>query len=399
MSPGLDVREIDMQDDRLVGGEKVTIAPLRLVKNSRIHLQKGLQGLSPSGLQRGDVVVFQESGGTQREIKRLVGLPGESVRISKGDLFIDGVRLTKDFHQALRQAVFIDVWDVADTGKASSWHRNGSAFNGVLSAKKSNEAAGDHSGAATDVVTEAGTDGAAEAEPAADAIKSNLTPYRFSRPRGEYIDNALDGNAHDSHQLIEVSDIGMAMQISAAQSDWGIQFCMNTPQTNTRVLVTCLDGKMAVDGVPIDMGATRPLSDVPVEWIVVMQVDSELVVGDGHQEWYRRPLESKDRVSPSSKSGIMQGEVYPLELVPLQGELSVRSLITFRDIHYRGSRDTEEQTWAASDYVIVLGDNVSASSDARDRWESGLPESAIKGVVLPVGSGLESLLRQRPTSR
>ena len=45
--------------------------------------------------------------------------------------------------------------------------------------------------------------------------------------------------------------------------------------------------------------------------------------------------------------------------------------------------------------IVVLGDNVSASTDSRDRWSSRLRASAVKGVVLESANPLEELLKQR----
>lgn len=44
---------------------------------------------------RGDIVVFYEDG--EIMIKRLIGLPGETVRIEQGTVFIDGQLLSEDY--------------------------------------------------------------------------------------------------------------------------------------------------------------------------------------------------------------------------------------------------------------------------------------------------------------
>ena len=45
---------------------------------------------SVSGLARGDVVAIQTSGRHVMYLKRILGLPGEKIRIAKGDVYING---------------------------------------------------------------------------------------------------------------------------------------------------------------------------------------------------------------------------------------------------------------------------------------------------------------------
>ena len=45
---------------------------------------------------RGDIIVFSQSGDTHYSVKRIVGLPGETVQIKEGKILIDGEELTKD---------------------------------------------------------------------------------------------------------------------------------------------------------------------------------------------------------------------------------------------------------------------------------------------------------------
>lgn len=47
---------------------------------------------------RGDIVAFSQSGDSHYSIKRIVGLPGETVQISEGKILIDGEEITVDIH-------------------------------------------------------------------------------------------------------------------------------------------------------------------------------------------------------------------------------------------------------------------------------------------------------------
>jgi signal peptidase I len=43
--------------------------------------------------RRGDVILFQVTGEENQLLRRIVGLPGESVEVRNGDIFINGVKL------------------------------------------------------------------------------------------------------------------------------------------------------------------------------------------------------------------------------------------------------------------------------------------------------------------
>lgn len=60
----------------------------------------GLRLLGEAGLERGDVILFRPSDKTGRDyIKRIIGLPGETVQISKGKVLINGVALVRNIGQ------------------------------------------------------------------------------------------------------------------------------------------------------------------------------------------------------------------------------------------------------------------------------------------------------------
>jgi len=149
-----------------------------------------------------------------------------------------------------------------------------------------------------------------------------------------------------------------------------------------------------VANVTLDQGADKSI------WIVLAMIDGYLAAGNQNEEWLRRTLPAAEteinRLKESSKQSpraVPRGA--PITIETISGKLSVDQLLVFRDILYRGNGDSVQQTWEPDDRVIVLGDNVSASSDSRDRWPEGLLPNAIKGVVLQTDSAMETLLRQR----
>ena len=79
-----------MQDNLLIGDH--------LMVNKMLY-HKGGAGLLPSrDVERGDVVVFKFPEEPERDfIKRVVGLPGETLQIGRRQVVIDGTPLTEDY--------------------------------------------------------------------------------------------------------------------------------------------------------------------------------------------------------------------------------------------------------------------------------------------------------------
>lgn len=79
------------------------------------------------GPRRWDVVLFRR--GEETFAKRIAGLPGESVAIRDGDVWIDGRRARKTFAEAIamRQEVFDDAFVPQGADWSQRWERSGNA--------------------------------------------------------------------------------------------------------------------------------------------------------------------------------------------------------------------------------------------------------------------------------
>jgi signal peptidase I len=71
-----------------------------------------LRAFAASPPARGDIVVFQAPGGDALYVKRAMGLPGESVSLGGGDLFVGGARLVKE--RALLDRVRVPLFRESD---------------------------------------------------------------------------------------------------------------------------------------------------------------------------------------------------------------------------------------------------------------------------------------------
>jgi hypothetical protein len=68
--------------------------------------------------------------------------------------------------------------------------------------------------------------------------------------------------------------------------------------------------------------------------------------------------------------------------------------LLFRDLEWRGVNDAAFQIWEKEAGIVLLGDNISCSSDSRDRWPERPAMTVIKGVVMQPENPIECLLRQ-----
>lgn len=346
MAPGFDLDAIDGTDPRSLTGESVLYAPLRLVRGMRAKETQSPQD-SPTGLRRGDIVVFQDSPTAIREIKRLVGLPGEQVGIEQGDLFIDGKRHCKSLNQALLQSILIDAWSSADEeGNANRIHRWKRTVDDSLE------------------YTGIGSGG---------------------------IDNRLETNAHDSHALVPIQDFGMALQYVDEHESWQLDCKLRSLNRTIAVAVSKTGSEITLRTPHEEKNFNPPATSEKATWIIVAIIDGWLVIGNDQQEWARLEwIENSDEIKDPDTT------TSPIVIDSKSGFSHLEQILVFRDIYYRGKQDSDEQMWPAADRLVVLGDNVSISKDSRERWETGLPTNAIKGIVLQKGNAMETLLRQKP---
>ena len=349
-------------------GERVRYAPLRFFRSMRSEeIANGMVHFS--GLQRGDVVVFQEGPNSPKEIKRIVGFPGEQLAIHSGDLFVDGERYCKTLSQALSQSILVESWDRTNS------------------------------------------------QDMLEADANHRRKLSFSTRSSSFVDNRLARNAHDSHSIVPASDFGIAIQFANASQNesWTIQCALNSPAHHASIGITYSSmvittpatrnspAHHASIGITSSPGSIMIDSNdstivVPVQqnsdesrWLVIAIVDCFLLIGDADSEWLRTPLALLDVTSTASD----WNDQAVIDIECQRGAISLEQALLFRDIVYRGQNDSASQTWETEDGIVLLGDNVSTSSDSRDRWSVRPSLSAIKGIVIQPDNPIELLVQQR----
>lgn len=356
----VDLEDVEGVKEKTRPGEQVRFATLRSVRTLRTaEIASGV--VQPSGMQRGDIVVFQESVNGKREVKRVVGFAGEHISIVVGDVMVNGERWSKSLQQALRQSILVNAWDPSSAfglpensvQQDSGWKASHGHFQGDLNAE--------------------------------------LGELSFSSRSNGAIDNQLPLNAHDSHGIMLVHDFGFALQLTHPDEEWSMVCDFCSPTSQPKVTVELDRRTIAI--TTGEQVAKKELAQQENKsiWLVVAMVDGELIVGSQDEEWLRTKL-PKNEVDVDNATEVTRPSI--VLSVPT-GRLVVDQLLVFRDIYYRGQFDSGTQTWEPGDHIVVLGDNVSASSDSRDRWPDGLPTNTVKGIVLQTENPMECLLKQR----
>lgn len=387
-------RSEDMSDDQTGEGEMVEYLSIRAMARLRKGKMPSVDTHS-SGLTRGDIVVVQEEPNSAREVKRLLAFPGEKATIRSGDIWIDGSRYQKSLTQLLRQAVLVGSWQ-PENARPHPWVLTDDTglFRGELRSSKSS--------------------GNALGTPRLDEGARLVESIRFENRRSKIkrMCNELEVNAHDSHLLIPVDDVGIAFRVADASTDWQMRIALDGAEDSSLVEISVQRDRvdLKIDGHPAALVGSPPVWIKPL-WVVVARVDGALVVGTPDVEWVRRAIDS-----PLGSAGPAEGteknqvqnvvDEGPLPMADAEGKScgGVRVVLTsgrviadrwllFRDLHYRGAADSDEQTFVCEG-ALLLGDNVSTSSDGRTRWPGGLELSKVRGVVVQPTNPLDSLLRQ-----
>lgn len=297
-----------------------------------------LRWLRNDGIQRGDIVVLEREAGSLKTLKRVVGLPDEQITLQDGDLWVDDQRYQKTLPETLRQSVLVAAWDPRFC------------------------------------------------EQSLDAFVASL---RFPWT------NELPINAHDSHAIIPTHDVGIALRcvepiqkgrLAARLSDSSHRYDID-------VLVR-EEWSISCNGIPIPRIPSREGRQGELaQWIIAACIDGRVLVGDEFGTCFAASLEAvrsaaQENPATNAKQSMTLSSVEELPEIDLA--------LVFRDLVYRGYRDTQQETIPAGPGYVVLGDNISISDDSRGpvggsmRWN----KEQIKGVVLRDSNHLASLLRQ-----
>lgn len=98
-----------------------------LVNNERVLC------LKQAKIHRGSVVIFNANGvdpqasGNSKYVKRVIGLPGDSVKAKDGKIFVNGKQIKQDYISAGERDSGTGDWTLSSLGTEHNWLRNNGA--------------------------------------------------------------------------------------------------------------------------------------------------------------------------------------------------------------------------------------------------------------------------------
>lgn len=313
--------------------------------------------------RRWDLVAFHDPlKPTEKAVKRVVGLPGETIVIRQGDLFVDGKIARKPI--AVQRSMAVLVHD--DTFRPARTHNLPPRWKGQF----------DPSGWAP-------CKNGYQYSPTANASQIDWLAYRswrcFASPlaRSEQMP-VLDHygyNQNTSRELHTVADLTLTCRAGWSKSS-RLWMRVRSPRDAFEVELDRSRQTATLrrdDGV-IDNYAC-PLTDIcNLEFGIC---DRQVFLTVNRRLVFRRAFEPSDRSRAPTAT--------PLAIGARQGELRIENLKVYRDIYYLEPNQLGQhwsmRTQAERGEVLVLGDNVPISRDSR-RWPSaGLSHKSLIGRV------------------
>ncbi len=318
--------------------------------------------------KRWEVAVFHYPGEPSHAyVKRVVGLPGESIRIRDGDVFVDGViaRKTLEEQRATRILVHDSRFEPKDSGHLPRWlFRSGW---GYLS-RRTGWVRGDQ-GFVHKAEPNAG--------PGDWIIYRHVDPahHRYAPVRDFY---AYNGNTLPAEN--EVVDLGLEARLTVGDSVEAISTALRSGSDQFEVRIPVSVGgeiELVHNGRRVALSHSwNPFRDRGT-WPRTLTLEASafdcrvLVAVDGRLLFDPYDYEKRRSVPPA-------GEI-PIGLGVNGGDLTVEGIRIYRDLHYTNSlpntplqgHGVRSPVALAEEEYFVLGDNSPVSNDSR--FWSGSP--------------------------
>lgn len=362
--PRPDDRPVRFADCRCPNcGEKIDLTDARELQGDRLLVDKTVfHARSP---RRWEVAVFRCPADLSKPyVKRVVGLPGEFIQVSGGDVYADGQLLRKTLAQVRETRVVVfDPAHAPAGGWAARWLVQ--------------PVGGTASSPADDTVVR--PDGLH----LAGGVGLTYRHWNLDAGREEAVPDYLAYNGPPADRRAFAR--GGASVLGDPVHDFAVAFTLEVPAGAGRFACRLSDG---ADSVRADFPIGSPLPDLPG---VTLAADNRplasvtgLVLAAGKR--YRVEFAFVDRRASLSIDGV---ELPPLDLPadppdrPRRGGMArpvqfgvggtavvIADLILYRDIHYLNGRKSSSGWRPAADEYFVLGDNAANSHDSRE-WEIG----------------------------
>lgn len=328
--------------------------------------------------QRWDVIVFRDPANPrQHYIKRVVGLPHESIELVDGDVFIDGHIARKPPH--VQRTMWFPVFDQDHLPPADN-------SSGRQPRWIAPDPPGEHDerwfGMQTRVVRY-------------DGLDSTPRTLAFNPDTGpEYLRDVYAYNRGSSHTF--VGDVRIVSELTLRDGDGWCRWVLTRPPHRLYAQVSA-DGNLKLVLTPhADVGAERILDECKiaplprnrpiavefahVDWRAILKIDGREVLTTAATDY--GPDLVALRASPRHRP-------IGVGVVACNLQLELRGLRVDRDVHYTCHPDRARRAFSGrpfellGDEYFVLGDNSPDSHDSREWYKAGphLPEDYRIGTV------------------
>jgi signal peptidase I len=332
----------------------------------RVLVQKFLYDFRPP--KRWEVAVFHYPGDpSQAYVKRVVGLPDESIRIMNGDVYANGRILRKSLEdqRAMRILVHDSRFTPRDSGKFPRWaFRSGWGYRSPATGWSRTDQGFVH-----------------RRRPGVGP--GDWVIYRHWDPSGRQYGPVRDFYAYNGGDLPadnDVADLGLEARLSLDRSVEALSVALRSGSDQFLVRIPVgLGGEVELvrNGVRVPVvERSNPFRDPGASWPRAVTLEASafdrrvLVALDG-----QLLFDPHDYENP--RSGPSLGEI-PIGVGVDGGEATIGEVRIYRDVHYTGSlASTPRQGHAlrspvrlGRDEYFVLGDNSPVSNDSRF-WAGG----------------------------
>jgi signal peptidase I len=335
----------------------------RTINGKRLFIDRATLGIRPPG--RWEVFVFRCSPHAQDYcVKRIIGLPGESVEIREGDVYIDGRIARKTLVEQQASAMLVHDSAYRDPRLPPRWKAERTNSDWATSADGGwHRPAGDAKSSATDWLTYVHS---RRMPGSLDALEE--TPIRDDDPY----------NPDISRRLNDVTDVMLEARLRLAGNGELYLRAMDGRAT-FQLRIQSASGRATLERNGQEVQTAQidaRLIDRPVE-IVLSTFDRRLLFAiDG-----RRQLIFDDDRSSAPPKPVSR----PFAIAANRLAIAIERLRVLRDVYYTPPTDTRQalSRQLGPDEYFVLGDNSPISVDSRS-WMGGqtVPSGSLVGRVL-----------------
>ena len=310
-----------------------------------------------SELARWDVVALQKDADEYATVKRIIGLPGESVQIKEGDIFIDSKRVSKNF--AIQKEIRIPVFDSHYRPKSELPNRwRGDSGNSGWSQVAS--------GYRFDPVNPTDND-------------FDWMTYHHWRGFHHGAERTQDWAVKDSYAfnqainrtLASVQDLFLLIELDEPAGDFAIRW--NHPIHRTefhfhtdleQMVVVSKTGKQKIE-LSFQLHPGTKIELTTFDRVIQVAIDGNLIFSQAQ----------------SSGEPLNEEMVYPFSIGAKEQTINIRRIRIFRDVYYRALINTPPEGYSlAENEYYLLGDNVAISIDSR-HWKKGASGEEIFGKL------------------